>query len=275
MFGQFLITFREVLEAALITMIVVGYLKRSGRASLSRYVWFGVYLAVASSLISGVSIYFIYGTLSGSAKALFEGIAALLAVFVLTSMIYWMAAKGREIKKEVERRVEAIVTSGAILALTSFSFVIVFREGLETVLFLTPFILKEVAGTLFGAFLGVVASLTISFLIYVIGMKIDVRKFFYYTSVLLTLLAGGLAGYGVHELVEYFKDVGVELGWLGEYAYVLPITEDNILHHKNIVGSILAVMFGYTVKAEWVRVITHLLYLTTVLPLIIWVYRKK
>ena len=275
MFGQFLLTFREALEAMLITMIVVGYLKRTGRGSLTRYVWLGVYLAVALSLVSGVSIYFIYGTLSESAKTLFEGVASFLAVFVLSYMIYWMAIKGKHIKAEVERRVEAIVTSGAILGIVSLSFVIVFREGLETVLFLTPFILKDVAGTLFGAFLGVAASLALAFLIYIVGMKISIRKFFYYTSTLLIFLAGGLAGYGIHELVEYFEYVGIDPGWLGEYAYVLPISEDSVLHHKGIIGSIFAVMFGYSVKAEWIRVIVHLLYLATALPFIIWIYRKR
>jgi len=91
---------------------------------------------------------------------------------------------------------------------------------------------------------------------------------------LLVLLAGGLAGYGVHELLEYSKDIGVELGWLGEHAYSLDIPKDNPLHHESIIGSILAVMFGYTVKAEWARVMVHLVYLAMALPLVVWVYKK-
>ncbi len=88
------------------------------------------------------------------------------------------------------------------------------------------------------------------------------------------LLAGGLAGYGVHELVEYSGDIGVELGWLGEHAYALDIPENSLFHHKGAVGAIFAVMFGYTVKAEWARVIVHFTYLAIALPLVIWVYRK-
>ncbi|NIV44473.1 MAG: ferrous iron transporter, partial [Gammaproteobacteria bacterium] len=60
--------------------------------------------------------------LSGPTKALFEGVAALFAVFVLSSMIYWMASKGKELKMEVEKRLEAMATRGATLTLTSFSF---------------------------------------------------------------------------------------------------------------------------------------------------------
>ncbi len=215
-----------------------------------------------------------YGGLSGPSKALFEGVAALIAVVVLSSMIYWMATKGKELKMEVEKRLETIVTRGSTLALTSFTFIVVFREGLETVLFLTPFLVDDAFGTLVGASLGVVASLALAYAIFVVGMKINIRKFFYFTSILLVLLAGGLVGYGVHELAEYSEDVGIALGWFGQPAYVLNIPTGNPLHHKGVVGSILAVMFGYTVSAEWIRVIVHLAYLAIALPLVFWVYKK-
>lgn len=274
MIGQFLLAFREALEAALITAIILAYLTRTKRNLLTRYAWYGVYLAVAASLVFGASIWFMYGSLSGPTKALFEGVAALFAVLVLSSMIYWMAKKGKELKMEVEKRLETMVTRGATLALTSFTFIVVFREGLETVLFLTPFLLEDAIGTLVGAFLGIIASLALAYVVFVVGMKINIRKFFYFTSILLVLLAGGLAGYGVHELAEYSEDVGIELGWLGEHAYVLDIPENSLFHHKGPLGSIFAVMFGYTVNAEWARVIVHLAYLAIALPLVIWVYRK-
>ena len=274
MLGQFLLAFREALEASLIMAIILAYLARTKRNPLTRYAWYGVYLAVAASLVLGVSVWFIYGSLVGPTKALFEGVAALIAVFVLSTMIYWMATKGKEIKTGVEKRLETIVTQGATLALTSFSFIVVFREGLETVLFLTPYLVTDAIGTLIGAFLGIVASLFLAYAMFVVGMKINIRKFFYFTSILLVLLAGGLAGYGVHELVEYSGKVGIGLGWLGEPAYALDIPTNSLFHHKGAVGAIFAVMFGYTVSAEWARVIVHLAYLAIALPLVIWVYRK-
>ena len=208
MIGQFLLAFREGLEAALITAIVLAYLRRTNRSGLSRYIWYGIYAAVAASLIFGVSIWLIYGGLAESAKAVFEGVAALFAVSVLSSMIYWMAAKGRELRTELERRVEAIATRGATVPLIAFAFVVVFREGLETVLFLTPFFLEDATSTLVGGSLGIVASSASAYAIFVVGMRINMRKFFYFTSLLLILLAGGLAGYGVHELIEYPEEMG-------------------------------------------------------------------
>lgn len=275
MFAQFLLVFREALEAALITAIISAYLARTKRKPLIRYVWYGVYLAVAASFVFGAFVWFIYGVLSGPSKALFEGVAALIAVFVLSYMIYWMAGKGKELRKEVERRVKALVTQGATLALASFSFIVVFREGLETVLFLTPFLLDDATGTLVGGFLGLVTALVLAYAIFVVGMKINIRRFFYFTSILLVLLAGGLAGYGVHELVVYSKDTGIELSWLGEYAFNLGIPSESPFHHKGMIGSVFAVMFGYTVKAEWIRVVVHLAYLAIALPLVVWVYKKE
>jgi len=271
--GQYLIAFREVLEAALITSIVLAYLARTGRKPLSRYVWYGVFSATTISLVIGISIWLTYGTLSKSVQVLFEGVAALIAVVVLSSMIYWMATKGRNLKTEVEKRVETIATRGATLGLVSFAFIAVFREGLETVLFLTPFLVTDSLGTVAGLFLGILTSLALAYAIFIVGMKINIRQFFYFTSILLVLLAGGLAGYGVHELVEYTG--AAPWGWLSQSAYNLTIPSDSPLHHKGAVGSIFAVIFGYTVKAEWVRVIVHLSYLAVALPLVIWVYKKK
>jgi high-affinity iron transporter len=275
MLGQYLITFREVLEAALITAIILSYLIRTGRHYLSRYIWYGVYLAVAVSTALGTAIWIVYGILPKPFQLLFEATAAFAAVAVLSSMIYWMAAKGRYIKGEMEQRIETVTTRGTIVGLLSISFIVVFREGLETVLFLTPFLLNDAIATFIGLVAGTITALLLSYLVFIGGMKINLRKFFYFTSILLIFLAGGLAGYGIHELIEYYKKTGVNIGWLAEPAYVLDVPKESVLHHKNVIGSIFAVMFGYTVIAEWARIIVHLAYLAVALPSIIWVYQKQ
>ena len=272
--AQYLLTFREVLEAALLTAIILAFLVKTGRDRLVRYAWFGVYGATAASLGLGAGIWLAYGTLSDENKVLFEGVAALIAVAVLTSMIYWMAVKGRTIKHEVENRVEAVVTQGAILGLASVTFVLVFREGLETVLFLTPFLVADAVGTLIGAALGLAMGLALAFGVFRVGLKLDLRKFFYFTSLLLILLAGGLLGYGVHELIDYAELRNVDLGWFGSTAYTLPVASDSLFHHKGVIGSIFAVMFGYSVNPEWGRLVLHFAYLAVTLPLIVIVYRR-
>jgi len=274
MLGQFTITLREAFEASLIISIILAYLYRTKREKLTKYVMIGVYSSIIIGILLGLLIWVTYGVLNKSYQVLFESLASFLAVIVLTSMIYWMATKGKHLKGEIEKKIELTLTKGTILGLTIFSFIIVFREVLETVLFLTPFLVSSVLQTIYGIILGLFFALILSYGIFKVGMKINIRKFFYYTSFILILLAGGLAGYGTHEFIEYLELNNIETGWFGEYAYVLPIDSDNLLHHKNVIGSIFAVMFGYTVKAEWGRLLIHILYLIIAVPLTLKSYKK-
>ncbi|MGQ0797469.1 MAG: FTR1 family iron permease [Methanobacteriota archaeon] len=272
--AQYLLTFREVLEAALLSAIILAFLVRTGRQGMTRYAWYGILSASAASLVLGGGILLVYGQLTGPTKPLFEGIAALIAVAVLTSMILWMALKGRFLKQEIEKRVEAAVTRNAVLGVAAVTFVLVAREGIETVLFLTPYLGSDALGTVLGAAAGVGAGTALAYGVFRLGVKLDIRKFFYFTSVLLVLIAGGLLGYGIHELIEAGQMQGVQFGIWGEPAYALPIASDSLFGHKGAVGSIFAVMFGYTVNPEWARLVGHAAYLAVALPLVILVYRR-
>lgn len=273
--AQYLLTFREVLEAALLVAIIVAYLGRTGRLALTRYAWYGVYAAVGASLVLGAAVWILYGSLAEAQEKLFEATAAFVAVAVLTSMILWMATKARTIRSSIEGRVElAAATSTAALGLTGLAFVLVFREGLETVLFLTPFLVQDVGLTLLGAALGIGGGFLLAYAIFRVGIRLDLRRFFYFTSVLLILLAGGLLGYGIHELIEYGKTQGVALGWWAQSAYTLPFASTDPLHHKGIVGSIFAVLVGYSASPEWARVLAHAAYLIVALPLVVLAYRR-
>lgn len=102
MLGQYLIMFREGFEAALIIAIILAYLSRTGGEKLSRYVWYGAYLAIAASLGLGLFIWMAYGILSKSLQSLFESVTAFIATGVLSSIIYWMAIKGKHMRQEIE-----------------------------------------------------------------------------------------------------------------------------------------------------------------------------
>lgn len=270
MIGQYLITFREVLEAAIIVAIIIAYLRRTERNRQIKDVWTGVGLSMFASIVLGAAILRLYGGLAE--KELFEGIASYIAVIVLTSMIYWMATKGKNLKAEIERKVSKTINP---LALISFTFIVVFREGLETVLFLTPFATQDLGGTLVGLLLGSVSALMLAYLIYGVGMRINLRTFFYYSSILLVFVAAGLAGYGTHELIEWAEEEGMHLGFIEEPAYNLGISEDSVFHHKGAIGSIFAVLFGYSVKMEWGRIIVQFGYLITALYLVLRAYGKE
>jgi high-affinity iron transporter len=238
-------------------------------------VGYGVAIAIAASFLLGFLIILLYGGLVGPMKPLFEGVAALIAVVVLSSMIYWMAKQGPSIQQHLEQKTELIVQQGTSLGMLSFAFVAVFREGVETVLFLTPYVVQDLYGTLIGSLIGIFGAILISFGFFLAGRKMNLRVFFYFTGILLVFLAGGLLGYGVHELIEFFSEIGINLGWIAQPAFVLPFPSDHILHHKGVIGGIFATLFGYSVNPEWMRVILHIIYLVLTLPLVIKAYKKK
>jgi len=270
MIGQFLITFREALEAAIIVAIIIAYLKRTKRGNQVKDVWIGAGISILASVLLGAIILKFYGALEE--KELFEGIASYLAVIVLTSMIYWMATKGKNIKMEIENKVSKAISP---LALISFTFIVVFREGLETVLFLTPFATQDFSGTLIGLISGLVGALALAYLIYGVGMRINLRTFFYYSSILLVFVAAGLAGYGTHELIEWAEEEGVSLGFFEETAYDLGIPKDSVWSHKGVIGSVFAVLFGYSTSMEWGRVLVQFGYLLFALYSVFKAYRKE
>lgn len=274
MIAQLLLSFRESLEATLLVTIIFTYLQRMKRKSVVKYIWYGVSVAVIFSIGVGSMVWLLFGYLDEVTKTLFEGVASILAAVVLSTMIYWMATKGNTLKTEIEDKVKGLM-AGRMTFLFAFSFIIVFREGFETVLFLTPYLIHDLLSTIVGVILGVVMSIIISYLIFIIGLKISIRGFFYFTSILLVLIGGGLIGHSMHELIEYSEHVGVDFGWVGRSAYNLNLSTDDIFYEKSFIGSILTVFFGYTTSAEWLRLIAHAAYLGIFFPLTVIVFKKK
>ncbi|PTD94117.1 ferrous iron transporter [archaeon SCG-AAA382B04] len=270
MMGQYLITFREVLEASLIIGIIIAYMTRTDRKHLKKYVWEGTGLSILASTIIGIGILQIYNGLSETSMELFEGISAFIAVAVLTTMIIWMSRKGTKIKTEVKQKIETAATKGTVIGIISFSFIVVFREAFETILFLTPMATRDLTGTIIGAILGTISALIIAYLIFKVGIEIDIKKFFYFSSILLIFVASGLAGYGTHELIEVFEPNG----WIGTVAFDLGIPEKSLLGYEGPIGSIFSVMFGYTTKMSWLRLIIQFGYLIIALPTTILAYKK-
>lgn len=184
-----------------------------------------------------------------------------------------MGIKGSKIKDKLGHKTEKAVSKG-ILSIFMLGFILVFREGLETILFMLPLLFSEPINTALGITIGISASLMLSYTIFAVGMKLNLKTFFYITSILLIFVASGILGYGIHELIEYSEDLGIDLGILANPIYELSINEENLFHHKNVIGSILSVLFGYTTKMEVLRFVFQITYLLIGLALITRVYRK-
>lgn len=280
LFPSFLISFRESLEAALIIVIMVVYLQKLGKTTLNRYLYLGSGAAIAASIVLAGIVQAIYGGLTGVAAEVFEGAASLTATGVLTYMIFWMSRNAQKIKGELEKKIELAVTKGQLFGIAALAFVAVFREGLETVLFLTGTFFSDPSGTIVGVLMGFVVVVILALLLMKGVYQLDIRKFFQYTSVILIIFAAGLAGYGVHELLEAGEGVGLEFGVLGQQAFNInpPGNPDGsypLLHEKGAVGSVLGALVGYDGNPEWLRIIVYVGYWVAVSTYLLKTYRKK
>lgn len=265
LFPSLLITFREALEAALIVTIMVTYLRKIGKQELNKYSYLGAGSAIVVSLLVGVGIQKIYGGLGDTVGQLFEGVASLTAVVVLTSMIFWMTKHSKWIKGELEGKIKQAVTQGELYGIAALSFIAVVREGLETVLFLSATFIQDQVGTIIGAVIGALIVSGISVLLMKGTVNLEISRFFKVTSILLLVFGAGLAGYGVHELIEAGEGSGIGFGVLGEKPFDVnpPVNLDGtypLLHEKGVVGSVLKALVGYDGNPEWLRIIVYLGY---------------
>lgn len=239
MLVPFLIMLREGMEAALIVGIIASYLKQSGRGSYMPMVWAGVGIALLLCLGLGYGINAAEGQFPQKQQELFEGIVALIAVVILTSMVFWMKQAARSIKAHLHDSIDHALNKGKgqAWALIGMVFFAVAREGLESVFFLMAAFQQDVGiGAPIGAVLGLVVATALGFAIYQGGVRLDLRKFFRWTGIFIVFVAAGLlAG-----AVKAFHEAGLWNGLQG-IAFNLQHT----LPSDSPLGVILGGMFGY------------------------------
>lgn len=257
MTAAFFITLREGLEAALIVGIIGAYLVKLDRRDALRTVWVGVGAAITLSIAVGVAVVVTVGRLPVLVQDGIEGIAAVLAVIVLTWMLFWMRRQGRAIKGELEHGIDAALAGGSLIALAGLAFVSVAREGLETVLFL--FAIGSSSGpvvpTLFAGLAGLAAAAGIGYALFAVGIRIDLRRFFNITGIVLIFVSAGLVAFAIHE----FGEAGLitNTGTAFDLGSVLP--------ESSLLGAVLAGLFGYRSTPTPLEVAGYLLYLIPVL----------
>src|ERR1700678_1022403 len=198
MLEAFIVTLREGVEAALIVGITLAYLSKINRPELRK----SVYAALISAFEASLGVAALLSRTRWN-QDIFEGWVMLAPSFFVITMIIFMMKSGRKLKGEIEGKVGLLAGRNAWFGLFAFVFLMVLREGVETVLILSAVSLNSTELLSFlGTFLGVIAAVAFGVMFVKGSVRINLQKFFRVTTVILFLVAFQLVIAGLHELSE-------------------------------------------------------------------------
>ncbi|WP_298875087.1 iron uptake transporter permease EfeU [uncultured Microbacterium sp.] len=279
-FATFLIGLREGLEAALVVGILVAYLTRVDRRDALPKLWTGVGLAVALAL--GVGAIFTFGAymLTFEAQELLGGGLSLLAVAMVTWMIFWMQKAGRTLKAGLEGGVDKALRGG-VWALVAIGFVSVAREGVETTLLLWSMVQSfgESPVALLGALLGLATAVVLGWFIARGMLRLNLGRFFTWTGGFLIIVAAGVLAYAFHDLQEAGALPGpfgagapidpatglVATGWAG-FPFGWAFDVSTAVAPDSALAVLLQATVGFMPQMTWLQVIAWVVYVAVVVP---------
>ncbi|AXC50674.1 iron transporter [Paracoccus suum] len=261
MLAPFLIMLREGLEAALIVGIIASYLHRTGRRAWLPVIWIGVLLAIALSLFAGAALLTLSGEFPQKAQEAFEAVVGLIAVGVLTWMVFWMRRASVSMRDGLQGGVDRALAAptGATWALLGMAFFATAREGLESVFFLLA-IFQQSPGPMMplAALAGVAVSILVGLLIYRGGVRINLRLFFRWTGILILFVAAGLLA----SVMRNLHEAGV---W--NHLQLVVVDLSAMLPTSSVFGTVLAGILGYDDTPTVGEVLVWAAYLAVTLPL--------
>ena len=259
MLGALIIVFREVVEAGLVTGIVLAATR--GIPGRGWWVALGIMLGVLCASAVAVFAGAISNAFAGSGQELLNATVLIIAVISLTWHNVWMAQHGRELAMEI-RKVGTDVSEGRkpLTPLALVVFVAVMREGSEVVLFLFGIVVTgtDMTSLLVGGVLGLLAGAAVTALSYYGLISLPTRYIFSVTSWLIALLAAGMAA----QAVRFLQSAGVvnalrtkvwDTSWL--------------LSDSSIVGRMLHVLIGYTDRPTAFQLVAYIVTLATIIML--------
>ncbi|WP_371580771.1 iron uptake transporter permease EfeU [Streptomyces sp. NBC_01314] len=204
MFANYLIGLREGLEASLVVCILIAYLVKTDRRDALKPIWIGIGVAVALALAFGCVLEFGSQELTFKAQEALGGSLSIIAVVLVTWMVFWMRRTARHLKADLHGKLDAALRMGTG-ALVATAFLAVGREGLETSLFVWTSVRASGDGAeapLIGALLGLATAVVLGWLFYRGALRINLARFFTWTGGMLVVVAAGVLAYGFHDLQE-------------------------------------------------------------------------
>ncbi len=262
MLAEFIVMFRESIEAALIVGIMLAYLHKTKNQEHEKHIYLGVAWGIVASIALAYAFQFVQGGFEAH-EELFEGVFMITATILLTWFILWMM-KNKNIAEEIRNEVKVTLDSKQTTALMFLAFTAVFREGVEAVLFMAGIEVATGGVSILGGLLGVVAALVLGYLMFERAMRFNVGAFFRITTIFLIFIAAGLFSYGVHELsevgifpplIEHVWDINPPQNPDGSYP---------LFHENGLIGSMAKALFGYDGNPSLLRVLSYIAYLGAV-----------
>ncbi|MFC0315031.1 iron uptake transporter permease EfeU [Gordonia phosphorivorans] len=259
MVGSGLIGVREGLEAGIVVMILIAFAVKGDRRDALRWLWAGVIAALVMTIGIFLIIHFGTSTVSNLTAELIAGLASMVAVVIVTSMLLWMRKASAHISGDLKSNLSSALELGAV-AVFSVAFLAVGREGVETALLMVGYAESISGGVwpLVGLLLGILIAAGLATLLYFGTVSIDFNKFFTYTGLFLIVVAAGILSYGVHALQVY--------GWLpglNSAAYDISSWYDT----SSWYGAIASGIFNFSANPSWLQVFAWLAYVAIVTPL--------
>jgi high-affinity iron transporter len=202
--GAFGILLREGLEALLVVIAMIAFLRKSDRPEVLPYVHGGWIAALVAGAITWAVATYAIG-ISGASRELTEGIGSLVAAVVLVSVGIWMHGKSQaeEWRRYIQERMGRALSRGSAWFMFGLAFIVVYREVFETILFYAALWTSDNGGTILAGALTALALLAaIAWAMLRYSRKLPITQFFAYSAILIAVLAVVLAGKGVGALQE-------------------------------------------------------------------------
>ncbi|MFX0001406.1 MAG: FTR1 family protein, partial [Candidatus Hermodarchaeota archaeon] len=255
------LAFREGLEATLVVVIILLYLRKTNQRKYNKYVYLGAILATISSIIFAVIFSVIFGGFSGTLEQLFEGFTFIISGVFIITLILWVSKEGPKMRVNLEKKVEESIDTQKVFSISILTFVIIIREGIELVLLLTGTAsigsISQIISIL-GAVIGIGLSVFIGILIFYGIRTINLSSFFRITNIILIFFAAGLITYGIHELIEAGA-INPIINEVWNIKHILPesFPDGNPATPEwlEIIGSLLKALFGYNANPSLLELI--------------------
>ncbi|MEU3411070.1 iron uptake transporter permease EfeU [Streptomyces sp. NPDC006658] len=260
MFSNYLIGLREGLEASLVVCILIAYLVKTGRRDAIKPIWAGIGVAIAIAMGFGCALEFGSQELTFQAQEALGGSLSIVAVGLVTWMVFWMRRTARNLRSELHGKLDAALRLGTG-ALVATAFLAVGREGLETALFVWASVHAASDGTprpLVGVALGLATAVLLGWLFYRGALRINLAKFFTWTGGMLVVVAAGVLAYGFHDLQEADWVPG-----LNDLAFDI----SGAIPPDSWYGTLLKGVFNFQPDPTVVQITVWALYLVPVLAL--------